>query len=298
MQLAGLLRFALPFSFRRNGRSCCGRTPAQRLEHYVIERELAERLRQAPREARAGLYRRVYDELLRRVPHHPMLQARSSEEERARRARAVAHQIAFLGRFFTPRSVFMEIGAGDCMLSMAAARYVERVHAVEVSEEIVRSARCPSNMKLALYDGMGMPVPEASVDVAFSDQLMEHLHPDDAREQIGNIHRSLVPGGIYVFVTPNRFYGPRDISAHFDEVATGLHLREYSAREIRALLREAGFRTVRFYAGARGVFTEVPYWLVAAAETLLARLPYRVRKRIADTPPMRALLGLRVAAVK
>ncbi|HUG78687.1 MAG TPA: hypothetical protein VML57_14490, partial [Burkholderiales bacterium] len=104
--------------------------------------------------------------------------------------------------------------------------------------------------------------------------------------------------GVYVFITPNRLYGPRDVSAHFDEVATGLHLREYSARELRALLLEAGFSRVLLHAGARGVFARIPFALVAAIEALLERLAPRLRRRLADTPPARALLGLRVAALK
>ena len=42
-------------------------------EHYLIERELADRLRSAPRSERGALYSELYDELFRRVPYHPML---------------------------------------------------------------------------------------------------------------------------------------------------------------------------------------------------------------------------------
>jgi hypothetical protein len=112
------------------------------------------------------------------------------------------------------------------------------------------------------------------------------------------VHRSLAPGGRYLCITPNRLYGPRDVSAHFDEVATGLHLKEYSADELRALLREAGFARVHFYAGARGAYCRVPYALVRMLECFLQAMPYRLRRPLADNPPARALLGLRVAAIK
>jgi SAM-dependent methyltransferase len=274
------------------------RTAEELRQHYVIERGLADRLRNAPAAARRQLYHEVYDELLRRVPHHPMLRARFDAHEQDRRARAVEQQLAFLNRFFTPRTIFMEIGAGDCAVSLGAAGYVERVYSIEVSEEIVSTVRSPSNMKLVLSDGLAIPVPEETVNVAFSDQLMEHLHPDDAREQLQNIYRCLAPGGMYVCVTPSKLYGPRDISAGFDEEATGLHLREYSARELRTMLHQVGFRKVSFYAGARGTFMRVPYALIAFAESVLGRLPYRIRKLLADNAPMRALLGVRVGATK
>jgi len=274
------------------------RSPDALRRHYLIERELADRLRSAPDRLRRSLYPAVYDELLRRVPDHPQLRARFDPGELDRRSRAVDHQLAFLSPAFTPRTVFMEVGAGDCALAIRAAGYVERVYAIEVSESITGGVAAPCNFRLALSDGVSIPVPEASVDVAFSNQLMEHLHPRDAAEQLANIHRALAPGGVYFCITPNRLYGPRDISATFDEVATGLHLREYSARELRRLFLDAGFSSVRFYAGARGTYARIPFGMISLFEEFLESLPYRMRKRLADNAPARALLGLRVAAVK
>ena len=42
------------------------RSEAQIREHYEVEKELASRLRNAPKEARGTLYRALYDELFRR----------------------------------------------------------------------------------------------------------------------------------------------------------------------------------------------------------------------------------------
>jgi SAM-dependent methyltransferase len=270
------------------------RTEQQLREHYLVERELADRLRRAPRSERRVLYSEVYDELFRRVPHHPMLQ----ETGHAPRPSNIARQLRFLRSLLSRDSVFMEIGPGDCALAVHVASLVKQVYAIDVSEQITRGVAPPANFKLILSDGCSIPVPEGSVDVAFSDQLMEHLHPEDATEQLHNIYRSLAPGGIYLCITPNRLYGPCDISAYFDEVATGFHLREYTARDMRQLLIGAGFADVRFYAGASGRFLRCPYWVIAVLESALGALPPALRNRIADTKLMRALLGLRVAAIK
>ena len=298
MLIANVLRLPLSFFTGRPARLPFSRTRAQLREHYLVERELADRLCSASAEERPELYMKVYDELLRRVPHHPMLQVRVDPQELDRRSDAVERTLRFVARFLRRESVFMEIGAGDCALSVRAAAQVRRVHAIEVSQEIVAQVRAPENLDIVLCDGLQIPVAPGTVDVAFSDQLMEHLHPDDAALQLASIYRCLSPGGTYLCVTPNRFYGPRDISAYFDRVATGLHLREYSAREIREVLRAAGFSRVRFYAGARGAFVPVPYAVLALVEAVLEKLPYRLRKLLADTGPARALLGLRVAATK
>lgn len=273
------------------------RTPAQVREHYLVERELAARLREAPRAQRPALYAAVYDELFRRVPHHPQLLAHGACLAERRR-RSVEHQWRMLKRFLAPGSVFMEVGAGDCALSIRAAAVARHVYAIDVSEELTRRMALPANVELRLAIGAAVPAPSGAVHVAFSNQLMEHLHPEDALEQLREIQRSLAPGGVYVCITPNRLNGPHDVSAHFDEQATGLHLREYSARELRALLREAGFRAVRFFAGARGHYLRVPYAAIALAEAFFSALPARLRKALAGLPPARALLGVCVAAVK
>ena len=270
------------------------RTPEQLQEHYLIERELADRLRLAPRSQRPGLYCEVYDELFRRVQHHPQLHAANG----APRQREVDGLLALTRGFLTSSTVMMEVGAGDCALAIRAAAIVKRVYAIDVSEQITRGVSCPANLSLVLSDGCSIPVPEGSVDVAVSNQLMEHLHPDDAREQLHNIYRSLAPGGVYVCITPNRVYGPHDVSKYFDQVATGFHLIEYNARDIRRLFASAGFSGMRFYAGARGIFLRIPFWLIAFFEAILGAFPMGYGKRIGQTGPMRALLGLRVAAMR
>ncbi|HEY6864001.1 MAG TPA: class I SAM-dependent methyltransferase [Burkholderiales bacterium] len=269
------------------------RDEAQLREHYLIERELADRLRRAAPDERRRLYAQVYDELYRRVPHHPMNRPSGHP-----RAAGVERDLVFLRRFLRPTTAFLEIGAGDCALACRVAAVVRRVVAVDVSEEIMRLAPSAMNLERALSDGTSIPVRAGSIDVAFSDQLMEHLHPDDAAEQLRNIHRALAPGGVYLCITPNRLYGPRDISGYFDDVATGFHLREYTGGELAPLFRSVGFSRLRFYAGARGWYLPVPAAPVHAAETALEMLPAPARRRVAGVAPVRALLGLRVAAIK
>jgi SAM-dependent methyltransferase len=274
------------------------RSEAQLREHYLVERELAARLRNASKEERRELYSHVYDELLERVPHHPMLRTRRDVSAVANRQRKVTRSLEFVRRFLSSERVLMEIGAGDCAMSIRACGETRRVYAIEVSQQITSDVEPPVNLRLVLTDGCSIPLPDEVADVAFSDQLMEHLHPEDAEHQLREIRRCLARGGVYICVTPNRLYGPRDVSEYFDEVATGLHLREYCARDIRATFLEAGFRRVRFYAGGRRWFIRCPYALLALVERALELLPYKLRKRLADNAPARAFLGLRVAAFK
>lgn len=271
------------------------RTAEELFEDYSTEKELAARLRAAPAAERARLYSSLYDEMYCRTPRHPQLRQKASATETAA---AVARQMGLLRPFLGANSVFLEVGPGDCALSFAVASVVQQVYAVDVSAAITAGAVAPPNFRLILSDGVSIPVPPGSVDVAYSNQLMEHLHPDDAVAQLDGIARALRSGGLYLCVTPNRVSGPHDISKYFDVVATGFHLKEYTFVELRALLRAAGFAAVTPYVGAGGVHLLYPGFLVRACEVFLGALPAPLRRRFAPSLPSRLVLGLRVVARK
>jgi SAM-dependent methyltransferase len=271
------------------------RTPARLRQHYEVERELADRLRRATREQRRSLYRSVYNELYQRVPDHPQLTRKSSPELTRL---AVAPLQRLLQAYLRPETTFLEIGPGDCALSIAVAPRVRQVYGLDVSEEITHRTSLPSNFELILSDGTSVPLLPDSVDVALSNQLMEHLHPDDALEQLRGIWRALRPGGVYICITPNRLTGPHDISRYFDPVATGFHLKEYTVGELSRLFREVGFRTVRTLLGGRGVFVAMPAGPVSASEAVLQLMLPKVQRAIGLTLPCRALLGIRLVATK
>jgi SAM-dependent methyltransferase len=271
------------------------RSPEALRRHYLVERELADRVRAAPDwEARRAIFATMYDDLFARVPDHPRLAAvRSDTQAREDRIR---WNLAQLKPYLRDDATVLEVGAGDCELSRHIAKRARQVYAVDISDQ--SQGALPPNVKLVITDGRSIDVPAGSVDLAFSDQLMEHLHPDDAIEQLRNIHRALKPGGVYMCVTPNRVYGPSDVSAFFDDEPRGFHLKEYTLPEIRAVFSKAGFRPAHVYIGARGCFLRCPAWFVGGFERLLMALPARLRRSIADTKVARALLGLRVAAIK
>jgi len=108
------------------------RTAEQVREHYEIEKDLATRLRQSAPEDRLGLYTTVYDELFRRVAHHPILQRKGDP---ASSRRATLSQYRRVRRFLRPGTRFLEVGPGDCGLAFAVAKEVSQVYVVDVTEE-------------------------------------------------------------------------------------------------------------------------------------------------------------------
>jgi SAM-dependent methyltransferase len=271
------------------------RTPAQLWEQYQVEKELAAQLRNAPRLERRKLYSSAYDELFRRIPHHRQLTRKMSAEQIAAR---VSMQLRLLGRFLKPDTCFLEIGAGDCALSLHLTERVRMVYALDVSALLTQDIRLPRNFELILSDGVSIPVPRGSVTLAYSNQLMEHLHSEDAAEQLANIYQAIAPGGAYVCITPNRLTGPHDISKYFERRASGFHLKEYTIAELRAIFRRAGFRRTVPYARLRGVYFAVPAWLASMVETAFATLSPAARTRFSHNKLVRGLLEIRLVAWK
>ena len=271
------------------------RSPDRLRAHYEVERRLADRVRAAkgPEERRA-IFATMYDELFAQVPDHPRIAAKGAST--SSRERDLDWSMAQLKPYLFEGCTFLEVGAGDCALSARVAERAGQVYAVDISNQVQRVL--PPNAHLVITDGRAIDVAPGSVDVAFSDQLMEHLHPDDAIEQLRNIHRALKPGGVYMCVTPNRIYGPSDISAFFDDEARGFHLKEYTLGEIREIFARAGFPKTHVYIGARGVFMRCPAFMVRGLECALGALPAALRRKVADIKVFRALLGLRVAGIK
>jgi SAM-dependent methyltransferase len=269
------------------------RTRERLRHHYEVETRLAAQLRAAPREQRLHMLTGLYEELFREVPDHPRILCKATP---GWSRWEVTMQMRLLRRFLRSDATLLEIGPGDCRLSFEAAKTVRQVYAVDVDAVLSRDAQPPANFRLFLSDGMSVPVPAASVDLAYSNQLMEHLHPDDAREQLRNIFAALAPGGLYVCQTPNRLNGPHDISRAFSDEPHGFHLREYTMTEVQALFVATGFRSVAAYVRIKGLWLRVPMGLIRTLEAALSRMPAKLRRAIADRWPLRPLLNATLVA--
>ncbi len=269
-------------------------TSAQILEHYEIEKRIAGRLRNSTTEERANLYTWAYDELFRQVPHHPMMDDVEVNEHRKRSAKEVFNLQPFLRK----ESIFLEIGPGDCVVSLEIAKQVKKVYAIDVSTEITKKLDAPANFELILSDGSSIALPPESVDIAYSNQLMEHLHPDDSLKQLQNVYEALKPGGVYFCVTPNRLSGPHDVSRSFDAVATGLHLKEYTVRELDLIFRKTGFSNTRIYVPFFGYFVLLPTFPFRILERLVEPLPHPVRKLLTFNRVVKFLLGIKIVGKK
>lgn len=253
------------------------RSIEQLQEQLDVERELAKRLHDA--NDRRGMYSSVYDEFLRRVPHHPALAQKNDAEAQSP---LLQLQLRLLQPFLTTRPRFLEIGGGDCALTIALSRSLPRVIAIEAGNEIVEGLANVANVEIVVTDSPPYPLPDASVDLAFSSHVIEHLRSDDALQQLQEIRRLLAPGGKHICVTPNRLWGPHDVSRYFSDVPIGLHLREYTHNELIRLMKRAGFRRVRVIHRLGALDSLLPHLVTRIVEGVLAIVPLGVRRRALD----------------
>ncbi len=100
---------------------------------------------------------------------------------------------------------------------------------------------------IALTDGMTLPFPDASFDVAYSIEVVEHLDEQTLRQYLAQCARVLRPGGLLVVTTPN--------SEDLEKLETCCpscdtifhiwqHVRRFEPAGLRDTLRESGFSTL------------------------------------------------------
>lgn len=255
-----------------------------------MERALAGRLRAASTRAeRAAVYETMYDELFAQVPDHPRLAGGKSPAQ----IEAINDiKMRLVAPFLRPDMRVVDVGSGDCTFAFRLCRRVRAVVGLDISDASQTAADAPDNFELVVYDGFHLPETFGTVDLAFSDQLVEHLHPDDAEWHFRMIGDVLAPGGVYLFRTPHHHSGPHDVSRFFTRgEPEGFHLKEWTFGEIGPVLKRAGYRRVSVFWSARGRSLPLPLGLVAPLERMVGAWP-----RPARVPAARVLFPSVVVA--
>ncbi len=254
------------------------RSYEQLLNHYLVEKELAERLKASNRENRKVIYSTMYEELFQKVPDHPRLTCRSSSDESA-----FWNNVKYLlvKKHINNNTVFLEFAPGDCQFAYKMAKIVREVLAVDILDQRSHKELVPDNFKLVVYDGFNLPeIGSGSVDIVFSFQLIEHLHPEDTGNHFELVHRILKPGGKYIFQTPHALSGPYDISKYFSDVAEGFHLKEWTYREIKSLVLKSGFSSFIPRLSTAGIDIKMPFIYFSVIEKIIEQYPGRYRRLI------------------
>ncbi len=147
-----------------------------------------------------------------------------------------------------PKKIY-EVGSGKGEMITYLANCGYKCRATEITRE--RGQKYASDhpqLSWSISDGVHLERFEDpnSYDVVISDQVIEHLHPDDLYDHFKGVLSILSSRGKYIFVTPHKYVGPSDISRVFKRnKPMGMYLKEYTYQELKELLEQAGFKDIR-----------------------------------------------------
>lgn len=252
-----------------------GRTYEQVRNHFLVEREIARRLKEAGREERKRIYATMYDTLFQKVPDHPRLSAK--EDAAAAQARN-RQKFGLVERYVKPSHTFVEFAPGDGAFARFMCGIVKRVITVDISDQTADRADLPENLTPLVYDGYNLDCDGIDADMVFSDQFIEHLHPDDIVGHFSLVKSMLKKGGRYVIRTPHAFLGPHDISKYFSTIPQGFHLHECTCSELGEAAKRLGYGSSRGHVKINKRYVPAPFFYFRAVESALSPLPRPLQK--------------------
>lgn len=210
---------------------------------------------------------------------------------RARRARTERSRLALLTRHARPPGDLLEIGPGAGTLAGLAVAAGWRYKAIEASAVLIDELR-RKGLEVIEAWAPPMPVSDASHDVVYADQVLEHMSGiDAARQFVAEAWRALRPRGVLFVVVPDyvkerTFFWDVDYTHNF--VTT--------ERRVRQLLSDGGFAIERVVhsigpatglrrdlLAAGGVVANLPGIDTLARRTGTADLLFKVRKNLFAT---------------
>lgn len=148
----------------------------------------------------------------------------------ANRAKVWKHLGAYFERWIRPDAAVLELGAGWCDFSNSIR--AGRVVAMDLDATVERAAA--DHVEPVVGDCTDLSkFDDASFDVVFASNLLEHLVRDDSSRLLAEAHRVLRPGGRLILMQPNFRLNPGRYFDDFTHVAvfTDQSLPDYLASE-------------------------------------------------------------------
>ena len=150
------------------------------------------------------------------------------------RTKVWKHICSFLSRWIKPDAEVLELGAGWCDFSNNVR--AGRVVAMDIDATVQRAVA--SHVTPVVGDCTDLSVfKDASFDVVFASNLLEHLHRPDSSRLLAEARRVLRPGGRLMLLQPNFRLNPGRYFDDFTHVAifTDQSLSDYLVTEGFAL---------------------------------------------------------------
>jgi SAM-dependent methyltransferase len=213
------------------------------LRHWELEKRLTKELLESNSENRWEVFERCYSTLYSELW---WLNRFGGVDRTLPLSQLYKNWLYLIGP--PPKKIY-EVGSGKGELIAYLASCGFKCRATEITRERGQKYVSEhSNLSWSISDGVHLERFEApnSYDVIISDQVIEHLHPDDLYEHFKGVLSVLSSGGKYIFATPHRYMGPSDVSRVFKcDKTKGMHLKEYTNQELKELLEQVGFKDIQ-----------------------------------------------------
>lgn len=182
------------------------------------------------------------------------------------------HLCSYLRRWIPPDSEVLELGAGWCdFANHVAAR---RVVAMDL-DPTVRSAAA-EQVTAVVGDCTDLTrFDDASFDVVFASNLLEHLERPAASRLLAEAHRVLRPGGRLLLLQPNFRLNPGRYFDDYTHVAiyTDTSLRDYLSSEGWTVVEvKARFLPLTLKSRGAGLTFLVPWYLRSPVKPLAGQM--------------------------
>jgi SAM-dependent methyltransferase len=273
-------------------------------EWKQLEFEYAKRLRESPLHERRALYAEAYDRV------SVLANARfESDEPEQRTAGTNLANVQAVARLADTTDDVLEVGCGRGYTCLKLAPHVRSIVGTDVSSPVIDEARALMEAhgvfnvaieKVGAFD-LSDRFGESAFSLAVSVDVLEHLHPEDAREHLEQVFRLLRPSGRYMIFMPSRLNGPHDITMEefpSRKEPLGFHLNESTYGALSREMRRIGYRRFRSLVWTKRAdeslarLVTVPLAGSLAVESAHRVLPRRARK------PLERLLRIRLVAMK
>lgn len=127
----------------------------------------------------------------------------------------------------------LDFGCGSGLCTRVLGDVVDEIVGVDVAAEAVAYASAhygSDTCSFRVYDGVRLPIDDASFDAAVSFHAIEHIRADT--DAVAEIARVLRPGGTVLISTPNRANRVEPGRRPWNK----FHVREYDAADLAAML--------------------------------------------------------------
>lgn len=209
----------------------------------------------------------------------------------SRRGRIEQHRLGLLHRFKSAPGEMVEVGPGHGTLAEQAVAAGWQYTAIEASAILIEVLR-GKGLRVIESWAPPIPVPDASMDVVYADQVLEHMSGiDTARTFTAEALRALRPGGVFFVVVPDylkerTFFWDVDYTHNF--VTT--------ERRVKQLFNDGGFEILHVERGigmatglardvlaAGALFANIPGLNTLSRYTGTEDLLFKIRKNLFET---------------